>query len=108
MALSVDRTYLEGQLAWGEGVTDDYYTISSCKQAQRNATHVWGQNDSRRRLIQICDMERLSLHTQIHRLQRIQSHLLLLRLLWLLRGLPSHVHLLELVGHTLHAWLTWR
>lgn len=74
----------------------------------RSVTHIRWQDDGRWRLVQIRNMKRLALHAQIYRLQWIQSHLHLRRLLRRLRRLRSHVHLLELVGHALHALLSGR
>lgn len=72
-----------------------------------NPTYIRRQNNRRRRLVQIRDMERLALHAQVHRLQRVQSHLHLWRRLGLLTLLTLHVHLLELIRYTLHALLSW-
>lgn len=107
IALSVDRTYFGGQLAWGEGVTDDWDARQLSFKPRVGSTHIRRQDDGRRWLVQIGDMEWLALHAQIHRLQRVQSHLQLwgLRCL-LLRLRSSHVHLLELICDALHTLLT--
>ena len=70
--------------------------------------HIWRQNYGRWRLIQVADMERLSLHADIDRLQRIQAHLRgrwLLLCLLRLRCATAHTHLRELLCNTLHTLL---
>lgn len=92
IALRVDRTYLGGQFACGDGVTEDY-KISYIGWYKGSRTHVWWQYDRWRRLLQITNMEWLALHADIYRLQWVQSELhgRLLRLwrCWL----SSHPHL---------------
>ena len=72
------------------------------------SSHVWWQYDRRRRLIQVADVKRLALHTNVNRLQRVQAHLrrrwLLLCLLWL-RSTTAHAHLGKLLCDALHALL---
>lgn len=80
--------------------------VSSCSAQDETDTYVWRKDDRWRRLIQVCHMEGLALLAQVHRLEGVQTHLHLLRLLRWLLGLTSHVHLLELVRHTLHTRLS--
>lgn len=68
----------------------------------KNLTHIWRQYYRRWRLVQICDVKRLTLRTNVYWLKWIEPHLLGLRL-----RLTSNAHLLELLLHSLHA-RSWR
>ena len=68
-------------------------------------TYVRRQDDRRRRLIQIADVEWLALHADIGRNQRVQPLGGLRNRLRRLRRLSSHSHLRELLGHALYAGL---
>ena len=75
--------------------------VSGVINLQCKITNVWRQNNGGRRLIQIGNVERLTLHAQVHSLEGIQSHLLSQHLL-LLR-LRSNVHLRKLLRHAWYA-----
>lgn len=104
MAFSVLRTYLGGQLARGEGVTEDcaYRVRGGCISGDLERTHIRREDYRRRRLVKVCHMERLALHAEVNGLQRIEAHLLRRRL----RGLlAANCHLRERLEWWL--WLSW-
>jgi len=68
-------------------------------------THVWRKDDRRRGLVQVCDMERLSLGSNVDGLQRVEAHL---ATRWSLRLLARDTHLLKLLCHALRTWLLTR
>lgn len=69
----------------------------------RLCTYVWRQDNRRRRLVQVADMEWLALHADIGRNQRVQPLSGLRNLLWLrCCSLSTHAHLRELLGYALY------
>jgi len=108
MAFSVDRTYLGGQLACGEGVTEDYKNNQSIShQIMGDLTYIWWQDNRWWCLIQFGNVKGLTLHANVYWLQRVESHLCsrLLRLLCWLWLCTSHAHLRELLCHSLYTLL---
>lgn len=68
-------------------------------------SYIWRQDDWRRRLVKIANVEWLTLQADIHGLQWVQAHrdTLALLLWWLHWLLSAHAHLTKLLCHASHA-----